>query len=534
MDSNLFRTFLLAAVAAAAVKGVIDLPEQSVSAVRTDSGPVQGVVDGTVESFKGLPFAQPPVGALRWRAPQPAKPWSEPFKATAYGHDCMQNPFPSDAAPLGTEPAEDCLVLNVWRPVAHASRLRPVIVWIYGGGFVNGGSSPAVYDGSAFAKAGLVFVSFNYRLGRFGFFAHPQLTAATPDGEALGNYGYLDQIAALQWVKRNIRAFGGDPSQVTVVGESAGGGSVHMLLSHPGAEGLFARAMVMSGGGRGSLMGRRLLKESSPGMPSAEEIGTNFAASVEIAADDPQALDKLRALPASQVVAGLNMATMRGTPGAPPTYAGPFVDGRIVNEDPDLLYAQGKFNRVDLMVGATSADIGFGFAKAKDEVLAPFGRLRAQATDAYDPQGMLTVAQLARETSMDALMVEPARHVARLFSRQGQKAWLYRFSYVADSMAREWKDGAPHATDIPYFFNTVAAKYGAALTQKDALASEAAFRALVAFAKDGRPGKDWPAYEASRDGLMDFAADGSAAWGTDPRKAKLDATAARAEAPSGQ
>lgn len=529
MDSSVFRALLLAGIAAATVKGLLSLPETDGRGVRIASGSVTGVIDGGVESFKGIPYAQPPIGALRWRAPQPVLSWPKPFAATSYGHDCMQRPFPSDAAPLGTEPAEDCLVLNVWRPAVKASHARPVIVWIYGGGFVNGGSSPAVYDGSAFAREGAVFVSFNYRVGRFGFFAHPQLTASTPAGEPLGNYGYMDQLAALRWVQRNIRAFGGDPSNVTVVGESAGGGSVHMLLSNPGAQGLFARAVIQSGGGRGSLMGTRLLKENLPGTPSAEAIGVNFAAGVGIAADDPMALEKLRALPADAIVAGLNMATMRGEPGKPPTYGGPFADGVIVNLDPDALYAKGDFNRVDIMVGATSADIGFGFAKTKDELFASYGSLRAPMQDAYDADGKGEVADLVRQVAMDATMIEPARHVARLFAAQGRKAYLYRFSYVADSMAQDWKTGAPHATDIPYFFNTVAAKYGPALTEKDAGASRAAFQALLSFARDGKPNTDWPAYAANRDGIMNFAADGSAAWVPDPRKAKLDATEAAAE-----
>ena len=143
--------------------------------------------------------------------------------ATAYGHDCAQLPFPGDAAPLGTPPDEDCLVLNVWRPAERPATPLPVMVWIYGGGFVNGGSSPAVYDGSQFAKRGVVFVSFNYRVGRFGFFAHPALSKEPHEGP-LGNYGYMDQIAAMRWVQANIAAFGGDPRNVTVFGESAGGG----------------------------------------------------------------------------------------------------------------------------------------------------------------------------------------------------------------------------------------------------------------------------------------------------------------------
>lgn len=230
--------------------------------VTVETGKLKGPAAGGVVSFKGIPYAAPPVGDLRWRPPQPAARWSSVRDAAAYGHDCMQLPFPSDAAPLGTTPAEDCLVLNVWAPKHRTGKL-PVLVWIYGGGFVNGGSSPAVYDGSQFAKRGLVFVSFNYRLGRFGFFAHPALSKEGKDG-LLGNYGYMDQIAAMKWIQRNIAAFGGDPHQVTVFGESAGGGSVHMLMTSPLAVGLFQRAIVESGGGR-ALMTSTGIHESRGG-----------------------------------------------------------------------------------------------------------------------------------------------------------------------------------------------------------------------------------------------------------------------------
>src|SRR4029453_9296584 len=217
--------------------------------VKTEGGLVSGVVADGVQSWKGIPFAAPPIGDLRWRAPRPAAPWTGVKEARAYANDCMQLPFPSDAAPLGTPPAEDCLYLNVWAPEKPAAPKLPVMVWIHGRGFVNGGGSPAVYDGSEFARRGIVFVSFNYRLGRFGFFAHPGLTKESPDGP-LGNYGYLDQIAALQWVQRNIAAFGGDSKEVTLFGESAGGGSVNTLMISPLARGLFQKAICESGGGR--------------------------------------------------------------------------------------------------------------------------------------------------------------------------------------------------------------------------------------------------------------------------------------------
>ena len=162
-------------------------------------------------AFKGIPYAAPPASQNRWRAPQSVAPWKGVRSAATYASDCMQLPFPSDAAPLGAKPAEDCLYLNVWAPVQRSSGKLPVMVWIYGGGFVNGGSSPAVYDGTHFAERGVVFVSFNYRVGRFGFFANPALTKEDPNG-LLGNYCFLDQIAALQWVRRTSRSSAAIPA----------------------------------------------------------------------------------------------------------------------------------------------------------------------------------------------------------------------------------------------------------------------------------------------------------------------------------
>lgn len=298
-------------------------------------GRVRGVDDGQVAAFKGIPFAAPPVGDLRWRAPQPVPPWRDVLDASTFMADCAQAPFPSDAAPSGVAAAEDCLGINVWKPSSPASDTPlPVLVWIYGGGFVNGGSSPAIYDGSAFARRGVILVSFNYRLGRFGFFAHPALTAeARALGEPVGNYAYLDQIAALKWVRDNIAAFGGNPGNVTLFGESAGGGSVMQLLATPAAAGLFQRASALSGSGRGSLLGARpLSRASADGRPSAEAVGLAFARQNGIEGEGGEALAALRALPTETVVDGLNMATM-GRAGE--TYTGgPVLDGSIVDLSP--------------------------------------------------------------------------------------------------------------------------------------------------------------------------------------------------------
>ncbi len=345
--------------------------------VRVEGGLVSGVVADGVVAYKGIPYAAPPVGDLRWRAPQPAAPWTGVRVADAYGHDCMQEPFPSDAAPLGTPPAEDCLYVNVWAPEKPASPKLPVMVWIHGGGFVNGGASPAVYDGRHFAKRGVVFVSLNHRLGRFGFFAHPALSSENPKGP-LGNYGYLDQIAALKWVQKNVAAFGGDPGNVTVFGESAGGGSVHTLMVSPLARGLFHKAIVESGGGRaGGIMTPRNLKE-------AEAVGVAFAKLAGVTGEDAAALAALRKLPAPDLVRGLNLMTMGQQRD---TYAGPMIDGQIVAEEPETAFRAGRQARVPYLVGANNREFGFMPLppQAVEGMLARFGADKDKVVAAYDP-----------------------------------------------------------------------------------------------------------------------------------------------------
>jgi para-nitrobenzyl esterase len=487
--------------------------------VTIDTGKLKGAVADGVISFKGIPYAAPPVGDLRWRPPQPAAKWSGVREATAYGHDCMQLPFPSDAAPLGTTPAEDCLVLNVWLPEHHTSKL-PVLVWIYGGGFVNGGSSPAVYDGSQFAKRGIAFVSFNYRVGRFGFFAHPALTKESKDG-LLGNYGYMDQIAAMKWVKRNIAAFGGDPQQVTVFGESAGGGSVHMLMTSPLSVGLFQRAVVESGGGRNLLSGTGL-HEGREGRPSAEEIGMAFAKKNGITGEDAEALKKLRALPAETVVDGLNMASMGP---AASTYPGPMIDGKIVTDTVENLYKEGKYQHLPMIVGANSMDIGFTRARTQEELFAPFGANTDAAKNAYDAAGSKNFMMLGMKVAADQFMIEPARFVAQTLSSQGVPVWEFRFAYVAGSMRSHWP-GAPHATEIPFVFDTVKAKYGVQLTDEDESIAQKTNEYWANFAKTGNPNgaglPKWPQYSKMDDILIIQSAGPIAE--PDPWKTRLDLT----------
>jgi len=441
--------------------------------VAVDSGKLEGKVDDGIASWKGIPYAAAPTGSLRWRAPQPVAPWPGVRQATRYAADCMQLPFPSDAAPLGTAPSEDCLYMNVWKPADASGKGKlPVIVWIYGGGFVNGGSSPPTYSGAELSKQGALVVSFNYRIGRFGFFAHPQLTRADGDQGLLGNYGFMDQIAALHWVKRNIAAFGGDPSNVTITGESAGGMSVNALLTSPMSAGLFAKAVVMSGGDGAT--------QTTP-LAAVEKIGVNFASGKGIAADDPKALDKLRALPAEQVVDGLNLATFMRQ--GMPTYHGPFADGKVAIDSRDA-FARGRMHKVPVMIGATSADIG----------------------------------------GKTGFMVAGARSLAATLADHGVPVYAYRFSYVAESIG---KPGAGHATDIPYFFDTVKIKYADGATAKDIGVGKAMSTYMVNFAKTGNPNGSglpaWPRYARSSDGLMDFAESGKPVALKDPWAAEIDA-----------
>ena len=496
--------------------------------VKTGAGAVKGAVRNDILSFKGVPYAAAPVGDLRWRPPQAVKPWSGVRPAADYGADCMQNPFPGDAAPLGVKPDEDCLYANVWRPAKALSGKAPVMVWIYGGGYVNGGSSPAVYDGSEFAKAGIVFVSFNYRLGRFAYFAHPALSAeAKARGESRADYGVMDQVAALKWVKANIAAFGGDPDQVTLFGESAGGGSVLTLMTTDSAKGLFQRAIVESGGGRRALLPMRHVSQDQGPLLSAEKVGLSFAKAHGIEGEDAVALTKLRALSATEVTSGLNMMSI-----ADPTYVGgPIRDDDLIKAAPDAVMAAGKGSLVPLMIGANTMDIGFFQAKDKDALFASFGPDATAARALYDPMGDAPLAALTFAVAGDAMMVEPARHFARLISSLGAPVYEYRFGYVASSMRDAWP-AAPHATEIPYVFKTVAARYGDKLTPADAAAAKSANAYWISFAKSANPGDAggalWPRYDAKSDLILAFTPDGPKAE-KDPDGAKLDLIEKRSE-----
>ena len=302
--------------------------------VRTDAGSVEGStsMDGKVQIFKGVPYAAPPVGALRWKEPQPVPSWQGVRKATEFGARCMQGNVFGDMVFRDAAPSEDCLYLNVWAPKApSASAKLPVMVWIYGGGFQAGAASEPRQDGERLAHKGVVVVSMNYRLGIFGFFSHPELTKESAH-HASGNYGLLDQAAALQWVRKNIAAFGGDPENVTIFGESAGSFSVSALMASPISKGLIHRAIGESGAFFGRTLTAKPLAES-------EQDGTKFGAS--IGADT---LEKLRAMTSQQTLdaASKDKNAFR---------FGPNIDGYFFPESPSEIFAKGNQAHVALLAG---------------------------------------------------------------------------------------------------------------------------------------------------------------------------------------
>jgi para-nitrobenzyl esterase len=523
---------LLLAMLALAGAGHAAPPDAPV--VRVDAGALAGVATDGVESFKGIPFAAPPVGDLRWRAPQPITPWQGVRAANRFSDDCMQEPFPGIAAPLGAPLSENCLYLNVWRPAGAKLGARlPVMVWIHGGGFVNGGASPAVFAGDHFARRGVIMVGIAYRVGRFGFFAHPALTAENKDGGLTGNYGYMDEIAALQWVRRNIAAFGGDPRNVTIFGESAGGMSVQTLMTSPMAMGLFAKAIVQSGGGRSALLGTRYVHRDTPDKPSLEKVGLAFARANGIAGTGPDALARLRTLSPAAVTAGLNMFTSAAQAA---TYGGPSIDDRLVVAAPDVIYRTRQQARVPVLIGATDGDLSMLRTEDKAAAFAPFGARAEALRRLYDPTGTGDAKSVIFALGGDIAMTEPSRYVARLLAAQGQPVWQFRFSYVADSMRAKTPNGAPHASDVPFVMATPRARYGAATTARDIAMGEAMNTYWANFAKTGDPNGTglpaWPRYDARADVIMDFAVDGVPAAKPDPRRDRLDLLAASVQDPN--
>lgn len=483
----------------AAVALMISPPQSHGAApvVRVAQGVLAGTANGAVESYKGVPYATPPVGALRWRMPQPPESWDGERLATDYGTICIQPPSNGDPGVGPLPMSEDCLTLNVWTPEGRSDEPLPVMVWIHGGGLNNGSGTAALYDGTNLAKRGVVVVTVNYRLGRLGFFDHPALAAERAPGEPAANYGLMDQIAALEWMRDNAAAFGGDAGNVTIFGESAGAVAVTQLMVAPSARGLFHRAVVQSG------MGRQRSAELAldrPGRPSAQSLGQAWARGAGLSGEATAA--DLRAVPAERLLNPM-----------PAFYSDNLiVDGGVLTEDVVEAFAAGRQAPVPLILGANSAEFWWirpadagayggtddAMTEAEhDALLAAYG-----GPEGYD-----------QHVVSDLIFNEPARHLARLHAAAGHPTYLYRFDVVPESNP-EPSGGATHASERPYVFDNLHT-VGRPMGERDDRAATAMADYWTTFAAKGNPNEpgrpDWPEFGAQRDQLLEFTNDGPVA-----------------------
>ena len=473
--------------------------------VQIEQGVLIGRAEADVTAFKNIPYAAPPTGERRWRPPGAAPRWQGQRDAGTLGPICIQAPPGGDPGVGPLPMSEDCLNLNVWRPT-NTAQPAPVMVWIHGGGLVNGSGTAPLYDGSNLARRGMVVVTLNYRLGRLGFFDHPALAAERPADEPAGNYGLMDVIAALKWVRTNIAAFGGDPENVTVFGESAGGAIVTKLMISPPARGLFDRAVVQSG------LGRELqtpLDAKGPGgAPSARDRGAvwAYAAGLRTAAD-------LRAAPPEMFL----------TPA--PVFANgdlTLIDGKIVPTTVEAAFRAGRQARVPLIIGSNSAEFWWmrptdrnGYGLIDDDMT---WLERADIVQAYGG-----LEAFDKHVITDLVFSEPARRLARLHNAVGNRAWLYRFD-VTSPQNPEPHGGATHAIERPYVFGTLnTLPYP--VEERDRKASDVMMNYWTAFARSGDPNgvgrPQWPRARGGDTQLLNFGNGGPTVTPV-PFSARLD------------
>jgi len=490
----MIRTFAAASLVLFVTAG----SQPAADRVTTTAGPIEGsgAADG-IRSFKGIPYAAPPVGPLRWEEPQPVKKWTEPLQAKAFGNQCMQRRIFNDMVFRAAGVSEDCLYLNVWTPAARASGRLPVLVYFYGGGFMAGDGSEPRYDGAALAKRGLVTLTVNYRLNVFGFLAHPELTKASRH-KASGNYGLLDQVAALRWVRDNIAAFGGDPRKVTIAGESAGSMSVSALMASPLAKGLFAGAIGESGA---------VIPPTAAPLPlaEAERAGELFVQSV---ADIE--FSELRGLPAARLLE----ATSR--PGNRFAVA---VDGYVLPKTLTEIFAAGQQAPVPLLAGWNSQESGAGSVLGRGNQPTPENYARAvrdifkdradEALQLYPGKTDAEVQQSATDLASDRFIGAATWKWITLHGRGG-KPPVYRYFYTRPRPAMRPEKGtagpatgAAHSAEIEYALGNLGTNDVYAWTSDDQKVSETFQGYVVNFVKTGNPNgpglPNWPATNASPD-----------------------------------
>ena len=462
---------------------------QQPAPVKVTEGTLQGISESGLTVYKGIPFAEPPVGSLRWRAPEPPKKWDGTRQATAFAPGPMQGGNP----PSGK--SEDCLYLNVWTPAKSANDKMPVLVWIYGGGFNFGATSELVYNGEKLAQKGVVVVSVAYRVGRLGFLAHPALSKESKH-QVSGNYGLLDMIAGLQWIQKNIAAFGGDPGKVTIFGESAGGIAVSMLCASPLAKGLFHGAISQSGGSFGPPRPTTYPGENLKRLRDAEHDGEAYMKSASVSS-----MEELRKIAADKLPPG-------------PGLAWPIIDGWVIPDDQYKLYEAGKYNNVPILVGYNS-DEGLSFRPPKTPeeyitgVKSRYGDFADALLKAY-PVESNAVPKTARDLARDAAFGWHTWSWARLQSKDKKaKVFYYYFDqhpeYPADSPRYGY--GSPHGQEVAYVFqNLDTAKPD--ITKSDIEISEAMGTYWTNFAKYGDPNgtgsPNWPAFSDEQPVVMHF------------------------------
>ncbi|MGO9588928.1 MAG: carboxylesterase/lipase family protein [Candidatus Acidiferrales bacterium] len=491
-------TFALACAATVAFAAPA-LLAQAPKPVRTQAGLVQGTMQDGITVYKGIPFGAPPVGDLRWQAPQPPAPWKGVKETNKFAPACMQTPIVMPALGLESVPvSEDCLYLNVWTPAKSPKDKLAVMVWIYGGGFTIGGTSLSQYDGMNLAKKGVVYVSIAYRLGLFGFFADPELSAE--QGGHSGNYGLLDQIAGLEWVQRNIARFGGDPHRVTIFGESAGGISVSMLAASPLAKGLFQGAISESGGNFAPARSDGEGGENMASLATAEQTGAALLSKLDV-----KSIADARKLPAEVLLKA-------GGPGLGGTW--PNFDGYVLPGDQYNLYKAGRYNDTPVLIG-WNADEGALFARTATQsgylasIHSGYGEYADKIISVYPGDSDAGALRSARDMARDTLFGWGTWSWARLQSQTGKaKVFVYYFShrppYPDTPQFKDW--GAAHGSELSYVFENFSSTMSPSAADK-AMADQVSSY-WVNFAKTGDPNGSglptWPAFTDADQQVMNL------------------------------